>query len=253
MYQHSKKLLTLGALLISTSASAYQYEVGGNIGRADSDDDDETIFSFEGTIYMSDINRQQGPRREDPFLAKASYVTFAFDDDGSEQENTVVSGRYLFDTTNNHFLEGEHTAGTVDFLNINLGTYLTDMSTASGGITRLSTASDDEFLINGNYKQLFGLNSSSTLLGEASLTLGDIRIIELTGGIYLDRNIGVALTFTDVDSDDYQDSQSFAVEGSFFLQPNIELYASYENSEVDTGVREVDNDTILVGANVRFD
>ena len=253
MFQDSKKLLTLGALLISTSASAYQYEVGGNIGRADNDNDDETVFNIEGTIYMNDINRQQGPRKEDAFLAKASFVQFAFEDDGGDQEDTVVSGRYLFDTTENYFLDGEHRAGDLDVLKVNVGAYLTDMSTASGGITRLSSTNDDEFLINGSYKQLFGLNSTSTLLGEASLTLGDIRIIELTGGVYLDRDIGVTIKFTDTDSDDYNDVQSFEVAGSLFLQPNIELYASYENSEVDTGFRELDQDTILVGANVRFD
>jgi hypothetical protein len=243
------RLTAISTMMCSVSAFSYQYEVGGDLGRADGQGDDDTIFSMHGTVYMENVADQDGPRKVYPFLAKSSYADFEYSDDGDDDDMTV-SGRYVFDQVKGYFIDGSLVAGDTDILTVLGGLYLTDTSTIEGGLIRYESGNDDEFLINAAYENLLSLGTNGNVLGNASLTLGDVRIIDLSAMYFLNYDLGLGLGFSDIYVDDNpgQDSQNITLQVSYFLQPNIELYGSYENSDYDNG----DVDTFLFGANVRL-
>lgn len=248
-------LATLGTVVCSGPAFAYQYEVGGNLGkrevdRKNAEDDDDTTFSLNGTIYMENVTDQNGPRKEYAFLAKSSYASFDFDDYGDSDEMTA-SGRYMFDPVKNYFIDAALEAADTDSLNVEGGMYLTDMSTIKGGVKRTSKGDEDDFLITGSYKQLYSLGVNGTLVGEASLELGDGREIELSGSYFINYDIGIGLSYTDIDGDEDKgetDGKVTAVFASFFVQPNLEFYGRYATGDFDSA----DVDLLEFGVNVRL-
>jgi len=248
--QNILKFTVASTLMCSASAFAYQYEVGGDFGRVDSPNDDDTIFSLSGTVYMENVADQDGPRKAYPFLAKSSYASFDYSDNGDDDEDMTVSGRYLFDPVKGYYIDGSLVAGNVDILTVLGGMYLTDTSTVEGGLIRYTTGNDDEFLLHAAYENLYSLGTNGNIMGTASLTLGDIRIIDLSAMYFINYDLGLGLGFADtsVDDNSSQDSQDLTLQVSYFPQPNLELYGSYENSDYDGG----DLDTFLFGANFRL-
>ena len=269
------------ALVLSTPVCAFEYEVGGNLGKWEIGDRDENTYALYGTLYLQPVNEQAGPRREFAFLAKSSYLKFEFDDLGYG-DDTILSGRYFLTGKPNYFIDAALQAGPIDELVVGGGMYLNATSTLSAALVKTETVSTswnytytpyltysysdfqvydintwigyspstkrkDVTLLRGAYRGLFDLGNSTAFLAEAELTLGDTRTIQLNGGYYFNRDLGIKGLFSDVD-DDGTDYQTYGIQVSGFVQPNAEIYATYEEEQYDKSDKKI----YRIGGNFRL-
>lgn len=255
-----KPLITLSlagaALCASSVVSAYQVEAGGSIGRVDYDVDDDTVINLHGRYFLENIVGGAGPLLEEPFMAKASWVQADFDDYG-EGEALSVSGRYMFDPSQDLFAVAEVVSADDDSfqpdrISAGAGMYLTDRSAATLSLARVDYFDEDGLLVQGDYHQLLTLGSGNDISLDARAAIGEYTLIGGGATFHVSELLGLGVSLDLYNHDDV-DISDLGLRVDFFYSDEVQLFAEYSTAEYEfDGGGDIDVDTILFGAYVRF-
>ena len=279
-------LLATPIALSQSAAFAYQVEAGGSFGmntrdgtvynytiydgffetytvvESESVDDTDFTFDVHGTYYLSNVNNQGGPRKYDPFLAKASSVSGSLYYDGS---GNVLSfgGRYVLeqlDQVDGVFIGGNLTSASNDSYSrdsftITGGKYLTDTSTFTVDLYSADSSDfgDDgrDIVLGLHYLTLLTLNEEQFLGVSGGLGFGDYTYFYGNGEFFLSKDISFGAGIGINDDDDYEHFQ-LSLFGTFFIEPNIKTSAGFLYRDVEAWFGDYDRIIFEVGVDLRF-
>lgn len=267
-----KKTAIATALLTAScmSYADYQFEVGGVIGQgeieAGNNSVDTDTYGIGGEFHFQQVDTSKGPLAEAAFLDKSSFVDFLYsstelDVTGSDDSDSFgFGGRFV--TATNLIIEADYVEsefGNVDSDSVRagIGTYLNE--TTDVVVSYQADSEDGGDDVDSLSAALHGVNSlaqGASVAFDAALSYIDAEDddgfgIDVGATYYFNNAFGVGVSAGVAEIGDIE-TDSFALEGSYFPMPELELAAWYFNDSTDDGALDVESDGFMFGAAFRF-
>ena len=261
----------------SVLADTYRLDLTINGGIAENDviSNGTDIGSFDveqggltGSVYFSDVDTEEGPYAEAPFLNKSSFARV-----GSTHFNTIYSNgadqrEENFATL--HVVAGERviveaTGATGGVVNVQAGAYIIDTISATAGYTRFDADAGlspfvgdiefDAYSINVHGVQSIGDVSAISYDATASYVDGDGAygsMFDVEGTYYLLQSLGFSAQagYSTIGGIDLW---SIGAGAEYYITPKISLAVDYNYSETDEAFPSyLEINTVTGNAQFRF-
>ncbi len=248
--KHAMKWGTgIAAMLLSSGASAYQFEGTGTY--TDFDDLDDSSLGVIGQYFFNNVDDSGVPRAEAAFLGRASSVGLAyFTFDEADVDSIAIGGEIYFQNFYAAAALGQTSFGSIDRDDISLEFGFLPMD----GL-RLTVGYDDEdsdldildlttISLNGKYvvplagDKAFSVGASIAQSDDADDTITYMA----SGDFFINQNLSFGAGFEDTDQSG--SSEAIALRARMFVIPNLSVQLQYNMQD--------DNDSIELGVTGRF-
>lgn len=271
MFKKTALVAGIGLALSAAAQADYQWEVGSGYSAGEIEtnfgDADVDVFSAYGDYYLESVDTSKGPLGEAAFLDRASSVSANFSngeidaDDGGDADISGygLDGRYVWKDSGwlvdlgyqQDEIENEET----DTFSIGGGKYILENTALVLSYANVDADNAGEADVYGlDVEQLWDLQQGALKL-EAGYARTDYENIDdsdtfaLGGTYYLNNNLGFGASYSNSDSDDAE-IDTWRLYGEWFINDQADVSLGYESTEEDD--TDVEFDAIMLSARFRF-
>lgn len=198
----------IASLLLSSGAVAYQFEGSG--AYTDFDELDDSTLAVSGQYYFNNVDDSGVPRSEAAFIGRASTIGIAYATFDEADVDTIVFGGEAY-----------------------IQNFYASLALSR---TEIGSTESDDIALEAGFLPMDGLRltvgyEDADLFDETTISVNGKYVMPLAGETALNAEASIGQT------DDADDTISYAILADYFLNPNLSLGAGYADTD-QTGSEE---------------
>ena len=265
-----RKTAIVAGITLALSATAqadYQWELGAGYARGDidlglNDDIDADVYAVSGSYFLQSVDTSKGPLSEAAFLDRASGINLNYtntelssDYDDADSQGYGAAGRFVAKESgwlvDLAYLRSEPEDFEIDTYSIGAGKYIFENTAVilSYAETDVEDGGDTDGY-NVAVEQLW-LLSQGGIKVDASYGFvnvddaDDIDVYSLGGTYYINSNLGLGASYSNLDSSG-DELEQWSLGAEWFINEQVAVSLAYSESEVDDTDFEIDTVAITI-------